>query len=446
MRDTLRLRSHLALLACLPALASACQEPPTSSTAAADREPDRNRATPSQAADARSSRPAEPGADASPASEPRDAPPQPRPEDARFLPIPGDPPYIDGYNPEEETCVSGNWCGTIETALAVAPNADSTPKEMDCPVRIVGAHDPSPIRGPAYQGLSAAPNMQGALNQHGTELARAGGKADACCYHWFEYCSGRPLLHDGRQHVAPLRDGSCWLQPNADRPTPAALALRTRQALAQAWLDDALAEHASVAAFARVTLELMAVGAPPELLAATTRAGLDEIDHARRCFTIASRLSGRTHEPGPLPSPPPRPASLVAVAVDTFVEGCVGETVATLVAERALADTREPEIRELLEVTRRDEARHAALAWRTLAWALDRGGAEVAEALHHAANALVDRQVAPSPAPWEADPMWRAHGRLPAAAMARARRDAIAEIVLPMLERLLTAPDRITCA
>src|SRR5690606_29915387 len=36
MRDTLRLRSHLALLACLPALASACQEPPTSSTAAAD--------------------------------------------------------------------------------------------------------------------------------------------------------------------------------------------------------------------------------------------------------------------------------------------------------------------------------------------------------------------------------------------------------------------------
>ena len=57
-----------------------------------------------------------------------------------------------------------------------------------------------------------------------------------------------------------------------------------RSAVADAWVRDALAEHASVASFARCMLELMSVGAPPQLLSAAALAANDEV------------------RPGPLPS------------------------------------------------------------------------------------------------------------------------------------------------
>ena len=46
---------------------------------------------------------------------------------------------------------------------------------------------------------------------------------------------------------------------------------------AQAWRLSGLAEHSSVAAFARAALELMAVGAPAELVADAHQAAIDEV-------------------------------------------------------------------------------------------------------------------------------------------------------------------------
>ena len=46
---------------------------------------------------------------------------------------------------------------------------------------------------------------------------------------------------------------------------------------AQAWRLSGLAEHSSVAAFARAALELMAVGAPAELGADAHQAAIDEV-------------------------------------------------------------------------------------------------------------------------------------------------------------------------
>jgi hypothetical protein len=354
---------------------------------------------------------------------------------------PGDPPYIDGYNPEEATCVSGNWCGTKQTASAVAvPNVGEA---LGCAARITGGNktteaitaDPK-----AYAGLSAAPAMQGAFNQHGTELARAkAGGDDACCYHWFEYCSGRPLLGDHGPVVADVRPGAAWSRPVLAGVEPTALAEELRHRIAQGFLDDALAEHASVAAFARATLELMAVGAPPGLLEQAQRAALDEIGHARLCFVLAAHHGGAAVEPGPLPVPAPRPASLPQLAADAFAEGCVGETIAALAAQRAARSVVDPAARDALAGLADDEARHAALAWSTVAWALEQGGAAVAERLRRAAAAL-----RPSPALSQppADPHaaeLAAHGRLDARAHALASHQAWEEIIDPMLSQLLAA-------
>ncbi|MBL4688418.1 MAG: hypothetical protein JKY37_27770, partial [Nannocystaceae bacterium] len=134
-------------------------------------------------------------------------------DEERFAPIDGDPPFIEGYNPEEASCPSGNWCASLVNATNVAvPNIGT--HTLGCPERITGARaqdDPFPTTK-AFKGLSTKPTMQGGFNSHGSELARERGLgADMCCYHWFEYCSGRPHLGDDGPLLAPTAPGRAWL-------------------------------------------------------------------------------------------------------------------------------------------------------------------------------------------------------------------------------------------
>ena len=55
----------------------------------------------------------------------------------------------------------------------------------------------------------------------------------------------------------------------------------TRLALGAWWAEIAALEHASVASFARFTLQLLSLGAPPELLADVGQASADEIRRRR---------------------------------------------------------------------------------------------------------------------------------------------------------------------
>src|SRR5690606_18379163 len=85
---------------------------------------------------------------------------------------------------------------------------------------------------------------------------------------------GRPLLIDGLARTAPAVPRGDWL---TDLDLPRDLPPAARAALAAHWAEVAALEHASVASFAGFTLDLMALGAPPELLAEAQRAALDEI-------------------------------------------------------------------------------------------------------------------------------------------------------------------------
>ncbi len=150
MRDSLALRQRLLSLACLPALALAlgCSGSDPGAAKADAKKADAKKARDGKGADGKGAdgkgpktsddkkatlakrgdpklaRAADAKADAGPkatgpvgddAIEPSSAKPghgQPPPEpgtDPRYLPVPGDPPYVDGYNPEEETCPSGNY-------------------------------------------------------------------------------------------------------------------------------------------------------------------------------------------------------------------------------------------------------------------------------------------------------------------------------------------------
>jgi hypothetical protein len=254
---------------------------------------------------------------------------------------------------------------------------------------------------------------------------------------------GRPLLVEDEVRSAPLADRGDWAAPVTAALAPAGLAAAAlppagqRPAVAAHWAAVARMEHASVASFARFTLELLALGAPPELVAAAQAAGQDEVEHARLAFGLASAFAGAPVGPGPLNLRGATPAlDLKAALIALIEEACVGETVGVVEA-RAAAVGAVPGVREVLEQIAEDEARHAALAWRCLRWMLqqrpDLAGV-AAEALDRGIARVLDGGdeggAAPDLRPW---------GLLGAAARDEARARAIAEVVRPCADALFSA-------
>lgn len=183
---------------------------------------------------------------------------------------------------------------------------------------------------------------------------------------------GRPLLVDGVAHIAGV-GGSGWGVSSAADDSAA------RGAFDPAWAARmravAFAEHASIAAFARTTAQLCALGAPSWLVAATARALSDETEHAEGAFALARVFGDEAASPGEFPeaiAPMPEFAGLAeALLVDVIRGGCVGETLAVLEATE-LRDAAPEQARDYFTRVIADEARHAALAFQTVRWLVAR--------------------------------------------------------------------------
>lgn len=182
---------------------------------------------------------------------------------------------------------------------------------------------------------------------------------------------GRPFLIAGAARSAGHVERRDWFSSVDAAPAASMLASELRAELAHGWLEQALMEHASVAAFARFVLQLLSLGAPPDLVADAAAAMQDEIRHAQDCFRLARRHASRELGPGPLPMGGALEASdLTAVVLGTVREGCIGETLAALEAAEALRHCEDEIVRPVLERIAAEETRHAELAWRFVAWAL----------------------------------------------------------------------------
>jgi hypothetical protein len=205
------------------------------------------------------------------------------------------------------------------------------------------------------------------------------------------FAHGRPLREAGEIQLAQAKPTNDW-QP-ADVPV-----LSPNGALGELWLRRALAEHASIATFAELTLELMAHGAPPELLHAAQRAQADELRHAIACFGITSALLERQVGPGEFRAAARgvRSRSKLELALESLRDGCLGEGYAAALARAALA--RAPaELRSNFEAIAREEAEHAELGFQVLRWCLHAGSPEVANAIESALRELP--QWLPTPLP-----------------------------------------------
>jgi hypothetical protein len=230
----------------------------------------------------------------------------------------------------------------------------------------------------------------------------------------------------------------------AHAPDLRGLDSNARGVLAAHWTELGLMEHASVAAFARFVLELMAAGAPSELVSSAQCALGDEIEHARLCFGLASSYASKPLGPGELSTQGVLDdMGFPATVVRAIHEACVGETLAAIEALEALTSASDPAVVEVLERVVRDESAHAELGWRFLKWALAGADRELRELARSELQRAVDLALAASlpdvdsrrPA---ASPELERHGLCSTARRHEARREALLHVVMPLARGLWT--------
>lgn len=271
--------------------------------------------------------------------------------------------------------------------------------------------------------------------------AECSGSAEQCIYASERFqcmgpdCAiGRPLLIDGQPRTAAPTSRADWAASDA-LPDTTGIDLFVRNELANHWLEIAAMEHASIGSFARFSLQLLALGAPPSLLADTQKAALDEIEHARIAYALASAYAGRKLGPGPLDASDAPLATSRREAIRSLIfEACVNETLGAAEALAIADNVRDPALAGVLRRIANDEQRHAELAWRALAWLLESASVDETEVAQNAfaeaiRGAAHDPEVLRSPFP--------EHGVLDAQALGSLRRQVLAEVIEPCASALL---------
>lgn len=193
--------------------------------------------------------------------------------------------------------------------------------------------------------------------------------------------------------------------------------------------------------------------------AVSAAAGPKAIDAHSAPATLVARPSARCHARGRSAARLQGPgalnversceeADLRQIVRLSFLEGCLGETSAALEAAEALAHCSDPCVRAVLGRIARDERAHAELAWRFVAWALEREPSTVGvvrqllddiEREHAAPASAATPKCVDDTSPGDATFDTLRYGVVPVALRAELRRAAVHEITLPCGRALLAS-------
>lgn len=258
--------------------------------------------------------------------------------------------------------------------------------------------------------------------------------ADYTYDYTYSYSDGRPFTTaEGSRQADTVAQATDWAQAAQVAP-PADPALRA--AVVDAWTATAQGEHASIASFSRFQLELLALGAPAELLGRAAEAIADEVRHAQLAFRVASAMAGEPVSPAglSLEGALARSTDEEAVLVGAIVEGCINETIASLGVQRAAAGTNDAALARALTEVADDEARHAELSWAFVRWML----AERPHLVPVAREAFEGFTLGPAPHTTD-DPRLAAYGVMGPVAQHRVATEVLERVVRPAAEALLAA-------
>jgi hypothetical protein len=217
------------------------------------------------------------------------------------------------------------------------------------------------------------------------------------------------------------------------RPTclVAAEPSRARSALGRYFAGLAHLESAAVVAFAILERELGEHAAPPELVAAARKALGDEVRHAEIIGRLAQRFSAR---PAAVELKKREKRSLLEIAIENAIEGCVRETYGALQAHYQATAADDPEVRSAWASIAPDETEHAELSHALHRWLMSRLSEaerrEVSEAMREALGALRSELIV------EQDPELVAGAGVPDAAQASRLLQALEQTLFStLLER-----------
>lgn len=186
------------------------------------------------------------------------------------------------------------------------------------------------------------------------------------------WLSGTPLEAEHQRLMRRRQAPIPWQATTAGELTAA-----ERARLAGTWTRRAAAEYLAVSTFSVLSLDLVAAGAPADVLSLCLRAGIDEVRHAELCLRMIEIYGGERVLPPPgmsnLPDDPARPRLHQALA-NTMLVSCVSETYATTILTATVELTVDPVARAVLTSIYSDEVMHARLGWSYLRHALEQGG------------------------------------------------------------------------
>ena len=250
---------------------------------------------------------------------------------------------------------------------------------------------------------------------------------------------GRPFFVAGEARVADARGRHDWCASLTElEGLGEGLDAALRERLADHWREVAGFEHASVASFARFIGHLQQLGAPASLVRAAQQAAIDEIEHARLAYALASAYAGAELGPAALAidGAIDRHSDRRAILDALIHEACVGETLAALEAREAASLAEDPRVAACLDQIATDELRHAALGWQALQWMLATASADERSFVERRlarAIALAQR----SEADGHSESELHRHGLLDDARQTELRTRAIAEVLVPLAASLL---------
>lgn len=141
------------------------------------------------------------------------------------------------------------------------------------------------------------------------------------------------------------------------------------------WAHRSRDECSSVLAFLQLALELLDEGAPLDLVARAVRCAEQELSHTWEAAALASRFGGAlVVSASPAPRFRPRLArrrQLARLAQEGWVDGCLNEGLAALVAREEARDSQDAEEARVSAKIAGEEGEHAALAFDVVRWVVD---------------------------------------------------------------------------
>ena len=139
------------------------------------------------------------------------------------------------------------------------------------------------------------------------------------------------------------------------------------------WIGSAESEHASIASFARHTLQLLSLNVPAEILLSSQNAAIDEVRHTETSYGVANAVLKTAISPDVLDIQHGlKHLSFEEIVKSIIQEGCIQETLSAIEVNLAANLAGHSWLRQVMLQIATEEANHAQLAWDTIQWLNER--------------------------------------------------------------------------